>query len=174
MISELGDGLPDLGWFLFFNHLKDECQARFYSYQHPVGSTGNPSIGARIDEVMSQKPDFGSEVKIQSCVWRILGAPTVFLSTPGVGRSYWGHAQGSERVGTRQSEIAQGWLAFLVRRREWWDCFTTSALTKPCGAGSSTVIVLHTVCIFSLFGTILLYLEHVFEITNTTIVVSVM
>ena len=48
------------------------------------------------------------EVKIQSCVWRVLDASTVFLSTPRVGRSHWGHAQGSERVGTRQSEIAQG------------------------------------------------------------------
>ena len=37
---EHGGALPDLGRFLFFNHLKDECQARFYSYQAPVGGTG--------------------------------------------------------------------------------------------------------------------------------------
>ena len=53
-------------------------------------------------------PKVDSKVKIQSCVWRVLDASTVFLSTPRVGRSHWGRAQGSERVGTRQSEIAQG------------------------------------------------------------------
>ena len=37
-----GGGLPDLGYFLFFHHLKEECQARFYSYQAPVGGTGGP------------------------------------------------------------------------------------------------------------------------------------
>ena len=58
----------------------------------------------------SSEPKVDSEVKIQSCVWRVQDVSTVFLSTPGVGRSYWGHAQGSERAGTRQSEIAQGWL----------------------------------------------------------------
>ena len=56
----------------------------------------------------SSGPKVDSEVKIQSCVWRILGASTVFLSTPRVGGSHWGHAQRSERAGTRQSEIAQG------------------------------------------------------------------
>ncbi len=60
VISELVGGLPDLRSFLFLVFRREECEARFYSYQHPVGSTGNPSIGARIDEVMGQKPDFGS------------------------------------------------------------------------------------------------------------------
>ena len=56
----------------------------------------------------SSGPKVDSKVKIQSCVWRILGASTVFLSTPRVGRGYWGRAQGPERVGIRQSEIGQG------------------------------------------------------------------
>jgi len=60
VISELVGGLPDLRSFLFLVFWREECEARFYGYQHPVGSTGNPSIGARIDEVMGQKPDFGS------------------------------------------------------------------------------------------------------------------
>ena len=54
VISELVDGLPDLRSFLFLVFWREECEARFYSYQHPVGGTGNPSIGARIDEVMGQ------------------------------------------------------------------------------------------------------------------------
>ena len=58
--------------------------------------------------IHSSGPKVDSEVKIQSCVWRVLGASTVLLSTPRVGGSYWGRAQGPERVGTRQSEIAHG------------------------------------------------------------------
>ena len=49
-----GGGLPDLGWFLFFHHLKEECQARFYSYQAPVGGTGTPLIDPWIEEVASK------------------------------------------------------------------------------------------------------------------------
>ena len=59
-------------------------------------------------ETIERRPKVGSEVKIQSWVWRVLDASTVFLSTPRVGGRHWGHAQGSERAGTRQSEIAQG------------------------------------------------------------------
>ena len=64
--------------------------------------------GVYPSQVPTQSAKVDSEVKIQSCVWRVLGASTVFLSTPRVGRSYWGRAQGPERVGTRQSEIAHG------------------------------------------------------------------
>ena len=60
VISELGGGLPDLGWFLFFHHSKDECQARFYGYQTPVGGTGTPLNDLWFEEVMGKKPDFGS------------------------------------------------------------------------------------------------------------------
>ena len=49
---EHGGVLPDLGWLLFFSHLKDECQARFYSYQAPVGGTGVPLNEPWTEEVM--------------------------------------------------------------------------------------------------------------------------
>ena len=52
---ELWGGLPDLGWFLFFHHLKDECQARLYGYQTPVGRTGTTLNEPWIEEVVSKK-----------------------------------------------------------------------------------------------------------------------
>ena len=60
VIGELGGGLSDLGWFLFLNHSKDECQARFYGYQTPVGGTGTPLNDLWFEEVMGKKTDFGS------------------------------------------------------------------------------------------------------------------
>ena len=59
LISELGGGLPDLGWFLFVHHFKEESQARFLSYQAPVGGTGSPLNEPWFEEVMSKKTDFG-------------------------------------------------------------------------------------------------------------------
>ncbi len=52
---ELWGGLPDLGWFLFFHHLKDECQARLYGYQTPVGRTGTTPNEPWTEEVVSKK-----------------------------------------------------------------------------------------------------------------------
>ena len=55
VIIDLWGGLPDLGWFLFFHHLKDECQARFYGYQTPVGGTGTTLNEPWIEEAVSKK-----------------------------------------------------------------------------------------------------------------------
>ena len=52
--SELVGGLADLGWFLFLNHSKDECQARFYGYQTPVEGTGTPLNEPWFVEVMGK------------------------------------------------------------------------------------------------------------------------
>ena len=55
LISELGGGLPDLGWFLFVHHFKEESQARFLSYQAPVGGTVSAINESWFEEVMSNK-----------------------------------------------------------------------------------------------------------------------
>ena len=59
VIRGLGGGLPDLKWFSFVHHFKEESQARFLSYQAPVGGTGSPLNEPWFEEVMSKKPDFG-------------------------------------------------------------------------------------------------------------------
>ena len=65
VINKLGGGLSDIGWFSFAHHFKEERQARFLSYQTPVGGTGTPLIEPWIEEVMGQKPDIGP---IQFCL----------------------------------------------------------------------------------------------------------
>ena len=52
---ELWGALPDLAWFFFLHHFKDECQARLLSYQAPESGTGNPLNEPRTEEVVSQR-----------------------------------------------------------------------------------------------------------------------
>ena len=58
MTIEHGGGLSDLGWFIFFHHLSDECQTRFIAIKLRWGVSATPSTNHELKR-SSKKIDFG-------------------------------------------------------------------------------------------------------------------